>query len=166
LGRALAGAQRSDGSALLALSDAYQRHGSANAVDANAAITCADHPVSRNPDAYPPLAAAAAEKAPVFGPVFAWGELECAPWPAIPSRSPRAIRAAGAPPILIVGTTRDPATPYAWAVALAGELQHGVLVTRQGVDHVAYYYSACVRAIDARYLVTGVTPPTATVCSS
>ena len=66
--------------------------------------------------------------------------------------------------ILVVGTTDDPATPYRWAVALASGLDKGVLVGRVGVDHVAYYYSACVRQIDARYLIDGTTPPPSTVC--
>ncbi len=51
----------------------------------------------------------------------------------------------GAPPILVVGTTGDPVTPYKWAVSLAGELSGGVLLTWQGQSHVAYFYSSCVR---------------------
>jgi hypothetical protein len=97
--------------------------------------------------------------------VFAWGALECAAWPAPPTRVPHPIHARDAPPILVVGTTGDPATPYAWAQALASQLAHGILVTRQGIDHVAYYYSACVRAIDARYLLD-LAMPTDTMCAS
>ena len=63
--------------------------------------------------------------------------------------------APGAPPILVVGTTDDPATPYAWAVSVAKELDHGVLLTRDGDDHVAYFYSACVRADVQTYFVSG-----------
>ncbi|HWW52905.1 MAG TPA: alpha/beta hydrolase, partial [Acidimicrobiales bacterium] len=74
--------------------------------------------------------------------------------------------APGAPAILVVGTTGDPATPYEWAGNLATELDHGVLVGRQGIDHVAYYYSGCVRSIDARYLIDGVVPATGTMCAS
>jgi hypothetical protein len=66
----------------------------------------------------------------------------------------------------VVGTTEDPATPYAWAVSLAAELTHGVLVGRRGIDHVAYYYSACVRSIDARYLIDGLVPAGGTMCDS
>jgi TAP-like protein len=46
------------------------------------------------------------------------------------------------------------------------ELQHGVLLTRDGDDHVAYFYSACVRVDVQAYLVDGLTPPPGTVCSS
>jgi hypothetical protein len=166
LGRALSSAAHGDGSQVLALSDGYQTHGSANAADANSAITCLDHPVSGDPSAYPQSAAAAAPAAPVFGPMFAWGALQCGVWPAPPTRQPHVIHARGAPPIVVVGTTGDPATPYRWAVSLASALDKGVLVGRAGVDHVAYYYSACVRQIDARYLIDGLTPPTSTMCPS
>jgi len=168
LGRALAAAAQGGGGPLVALSDGYRQHGSpnSNALDAMAAINCLDHPTSRDSASYAEAAANATRQAPFFGPVFAWGALECATWAVPPTRQPHPISAIGAPPILVVGTTGDPATPYAWAVALAGELQRGVLVTRQGVDHVAYYYSACVRAIDARYLIDGTTPAPGTTCAS
>jgi pimeloyl-ACP methyl ester carboxylesterase len=164
LGRALGEAANGSGSQLLALSDGYQRNGSANAADANTAVTCADHPASRDPSTYPARARAAGQHAPVFGPLFAWGALSCGTWTVPASRTPHDIHAPGAPPILVVGTTADPATPYAWAVRAASKLDRGVLVGRRGVDHVAYYYSSCVRSIDARYLIDGITPPTGTMC--
>jgi hypothetical protein len=66
----------------------------------------------------------------------------------------------------VVGTTNDPATPYAWAVNVAKELDHGVLLTHDGDDHVAYFHSACVRADVQAYLIDGTTPPAGAVCSS
>ena len=61
---------------------------------------------------------------------------------------------------MVVGTTGDPATPYAWAKALADELESGVLVTREGEGHTAYLASSCVqRAVD-EYLL-GLTAPKA-----
>jgi hypothetical protein len=66
----------------------------------------------------------------------------------------------------VVGTTGDPATPYSWAVNVSHELAHGVLLTRDGQDHVAYFYSPCVRQDVETYLTSGVTPPPATVCTS
>ena len=53
-------------------------------------------------------------------------------------RRPRRLRAEGAAPIVVIGTTRDPATPYAWAVALADQLESGVLVTYEGDGHTGY----------------------------
>jgi hypothetical protein len=74
------------------------------------------------------------------------------------------VAAPGSPPILVVGTTDDPATPYAWAVSVAHELSHGVLLTRDGSDHVAYFYSACVRDDVQAYLVSGATPAPGATC--
>ncbi|MHB8593206.1 MAG: alpha/beta hydrolase, partial [Acidimicrobiales bacterium] len=164
LGEALAQAAGGNGSVLLAMADAYATSNGTNGIDADSAISCLDHPVSRDPSAYPQLAASAGVQAPVFGPMLVWGLLECAVWPTPPTRVPHAISAAGAPPILVVGTSGDPATPHKWAVDVAGQLEHGVLVTWQGQSHVAYFYSPCVRAIDQAYLVQGTLPADGTVC--
>ncbi len=87
-------------------------------------------------------------------------------WPAAPTRTPGPVAALGAPPVLVVGTTGDPATPYAWAVSVSHELAHGVLLTRDGDDHVAYFYSACVRDDVQAYLVNGTAPASGTTCPS
>ena len=50
----------------------------------------------------------------------------------------RRVTAKGAPPIVVLGTTGDPATPYAWAQSLAGQLPGGVLLTLRGQGHTAY----------------------------
>lgn len=166
LADALAQAAAGDGAAVLAMSLGYTTNGSSNGADAGTAISCLDHPVSRDLATYPALAAADGAVAPVFGPLLAWGQAGCAVWPVQPTRTPGPILAPGSPPIVVVGTTGDPATPYPWAVSLAHELQHGVLVTRDGIDHVAYFYSPCVRDVVQSYFV-GLTPPApGTVCAN
>jgi hypothetical protein len=58
-----------------------------------------------------------------------------------------------------VGTTRDPATPYRWAVALARQLESGVLVTRDGDGHTGYHHgNTCVDNAVESYLVSGAVP--------
>jgi len=166
LGDALAGAAAGNGAPVLAMSSGYTANGSSNGADAGTAISCLDHPVSRDLALYPALAAADGAVGPVFGPLLAWGQAGCAVWPVPPTRVPDPIAAPGSPPIVVVGTTGDPATPYPWAESLARELQRGVLVTRDGVDHVAYFYSPCVRAIVQSYLIAGTVPPTGTVCAN
>jgi len=75
------------------------------------------------------------------------------------SEEPRDIRAAGAAPIVVVGTTRDPATPYLWAVALADQLESGVLVERDGDGHTGYNSgNECVDTAVESYLVDGTVP--------
>ena len=166
LGQALAAVAGGNGGPVLTLSDAYLESGSSNAADANSAINCVDHPVSRDLATYPQTAARAASRAAVFGPLFAWGGVSCAVWPAPPTRTPGLIRAPGTPPILVVGTTLDPATPYAWAEAVARQLEHGVLLGRKGDNHVSYFYSSCVRSHIDAYLVDGRLPANGMVCAS
>jgi hypothetical protein len=76
--------------------------------------------------------------APVFGASNAWLGLPCTFWPAKPDGKPGPIHAAGAPPILVLGTTDDPATPYRSAQALSRELKSGHLLTFVGEGHTAY----------------------------
>jgi hypothetical protein len=74
-------------------------------------------------------------------------------------RVPRPLHAAGAPPILVVGTTRDPATPLTWARALAEELDSGILVKRDGDGHTGYNSgNDCVDTTVESYLVAGKVP--------
>ena len=84
--------------------------------------------------------------------------------PRRPSR-PREIDGAGAAPIVVVGTTRDPATPYEWAVHLADQLESGVLVSRDGDGHTGYNAgNDCVDEAVEAYLVDGTVPPDGLEC--
>lgn len=165
LGDALAEAAAGNGSEVTSMTDRYETGGSTNGADAEQAIDCLDHPVDRQPSAYPSLAAASASVAPVFGPLLTWGLLGCATWPALPTRTPAPASDPGAPPILVVGTSGDPVTPYAWAVSLAHELSGGALLTWKGQSHVAYFYSPCVRGAVESYLIGGILPPAGATCT-
>jgi pimeloyl-ACP methyl ester carboxylesterase len=88
----------------------------------------------------------------------------CLGWPVRPANPPQRQHVVGAPPILVVGTTHDPATPYAWAVELARHLDGSRLLTHDGDGHTALDHSACARTVEAAYLVTGTPPPRGTVC--
>ena len=76
------------------------------------------------------------------------------------------ITADGAPPILVVGGTGDPATPYEWAQSVHRQLTSSVLVTRQGVGHGSYLVSACATAATDAYLIDLTVPADGTVCPS
>jgi pimeloyl-ACP methyl ester carboxylesterase len=166
LGEALAADAAGNGAPVVAMSDRYNANGSTNGADAGVAIDCLDHPTSHDLAGYGYLAALAKASAPVFGPLLAWGQASCAVWPVPPTRVVGPVAAPGSPPILVVGTTADPATPYAWAVNVAHDLSRGVLLTRGGSDHVAYFYSDCVRSDVQAYLVGGATPPSGATCAS
>jgi hypothetical protein len=70
------------------------------------------------------------------------------------------VSGAGAPPVVVIGTTGDPATPFQWSVALADQLESGVLITHRGDGHTVYRTGApeCVRGPVDRYLLTGAAP--------
>jgi pimeloyl-ACP methyl ester carboxylesterase len=164
----LAGAFAGDGTVLVQLSNLlFERNpdGSyANLADADVSISCLDRPWPRSQATWQAAAAAAARAAPLFGAAIVWGSLPCAYWP-VPSYPLPRIRADGARPILVVGTLRDPATPYRWAQALAGDLSSGVLLGWNGDGHTAYGEgSACVDTIVNDYLISLAVPRSRTVC--
>jgi pimeloyl-ACP methyl ester carboxylesterase len=169
LARALAQAQSGRGDILLLLSDDYterQSNGTyGNLLSANTAVNCIDRPWSRNPADYDAMAQKFAAESPVFGASLAYGGLVCAFWPNPPVDTARPLRAAGAPPILVVGTTGDPATPYQWAQALTSQLESGVLLTNQGEGHTAFgSANSCIRTNENRYLLEVKPPPKGTTC--
>lgn len=135
-----------------------------NLVDANTAVNCVDRPWPRSLLAWRSAAGAAAKAAPDFGAPIMWGSLPCAYWP-VRAPGPTRLRAAGAAPILVVGTTRDPATPFGWARALARSLKSGVLLGWNGDGHTAYLMgSTCVDSAVDRYLISLTTPRNGTIC--
>jgi len=161
---------KGDGSTLLALSDVYsdrQPDGtySGNLGQVIYAISCldaSDHLTQGEVEALIPRFKKAS---PVFGRALAWGALGCTDWPIKVTHPQLKISADGAAPIVVIGTTRDPATPYEWAQSLASQLSSGVLITREGDGHTAYTSgNGCItKAIDA-YFVKGVVPKDGLVC--
>lgn len=165
----LADATRGDGSVLLQLADLLVERNPngtyANLVDADTAISCLDRPFPRSLAAWQAAARQATQAAPLFGAPIVWGNLTCAYWP-VKSYPLPTIRAAGAPPILVVGTLRDPATPYRWAQALTAGLSSGVLLGWNGDGHTAYGEgSSCVDTIVNDYFVSLKVPRSGMVCS-
>ncbi|NJP53649.1 alpha/beta hydrolase [Streptomyces sp. SBST2-5] len=135
--------------------------------DAQTAITCADRSDRYTPDQLLEHAAEFEEASPVFGASMLWGAMECTDWP-VPGKAEHPdVRAPGAPPILLVGNTGDPATPYEGAARMAEQLGKGVGVelTYKGEGHGAYNSgNSCVqRNVDA-YLLKGELPAPGTVC--
>ncbi|TXS56194.1 alpha/beta hydrolase [Streptomyces sp. t39] len=161
---ALAAADKGDGAPLLAMADSYyerEADGSyANLMFANAAVNCLDLPAAFDSAEEARAAVPEFEKAsPVFGEGFAYASLNCGFWPEEATGKPHRITADGAAPIVVVGTTRDPATPYKWAEALAGQLESGRLLTYDGDGHTAYGRgSDCIDTAINTYLLEGTAP--------
>jgi pimeloyl-ACP methyl ester carboxylesterase len=164
---ALAAAEKGDGRPLLQLYDSYverQDNGTfTNVWDSLIAINCLDDPGPTD-ITYPDRLAPVLEKiSPHFGAWLAYG-YTCMFWP-VPSVKQLAITGKGAGPIVVVGTTGDPATPLEGTRHMAEALQGGVLVTVEGNRHTGYGLNLCVvRAVDS-YLIDGVVPRPGLVCS-
>jgi pimeloyl-ACP methyl ester carboxylesterase len=159
LGQALDG----DGSTLLLLSDFYNgREGDTyqdNRREAIYAINCLDDPYAIGPGQVPAQYPDFEAESPTFGRVFAWGLVGCFGIQVESTEKPLEIRGEGAAPIVVTGTTRDPATPYEWAVALSDQLASGVLITRDGDGHTAYNAgNECVDVAIEAYLIEGAVP--------
>jgi pimeloyl-ACP methyl ester carboxylesterase len=159
-----------DGSQLLVLADlAAEREedGSylTNSNEANIAINCIDYPVEGGTKEWREQAAELEKISPTFGPALSYGDVTCAAWPyeARVERAP--VSAAGADPIVVIGTTGDPATPYAWAEQLAEQLESGVLVTYEGEGHTAYGRAGdCITGAVDGFLLEGTVPEDGLVC--
>lgn len=168
LEQALAQALAGDGSLLFEIADSYNGRNPngqySNLIVSNIAINCVDRPYARAVQAYAAKATQAEQMAPVFGAAIAWGDLPCAFWPARPELTPAPARDPGGPPVLIVDTENDPATPYQWGAALSHQLSQARLLTYDGEGHVAIGRDACVDEAIATYLTSLRLPPAAAVC--
>ena len=150
-----------DPATVFALADAYadrdRRGRYSNMFDAFVAVSCADEEVRPTPERVRALQRQWRDRYPLFGGALATGLLACGQWPGRPDRYP-AGPATGAPPILVIGTVGDPATPYEQAPRLARMLGVGRLLTWEGEGHTAYPETACVtRAVNA-YLIDLTAP--------
>ena len=158
------------GDTLLLLADLYASRNPDGSYDDNSleaflAINCLDDPTTLDPDDIEAEFPAFEEASPTFGRVFAWGLLGCYGIEVEASEPSPTISAEGAAPIVVLGTTRDPATPYEEAVALAEQLDSGVLVSRDGDGHTAYNKgNACIDEAVEGYLLDGVVPQDGLSC--
>jgi pimeloyl-ACP methyl ester carboxylesterase len=129
-----------------------------NQTEAFRAYNCMDYPVDATTDQKAAADALLAEKAPTVAPYWS-GPDPCAEWPYPATGVRKPIAAEGAAPIVVIGTTNDPATPYEWAVSLADQLSSGVLVTRVGEGHTGYNKgNACVDDAVVAYFEKGTVP--------
>ena len=167
---ALQSAANGDGAPVLALADMRNErlpdgtYGPGSS--AFLAVSCLDFPITRDPAAYEALAAKAATIAPRLGAYYATWTLPCAFWPAPSTPAPHPPVAAGAPPILVIGATLDTQDAYTWSVDMAGQLESGILLRREGTGHLSYFESACVVEAVNAYLIDLTLPPPNLICPS
>lgn len=130
-----------------------------NSTEAFMAVNCMDYSYNADPASMRAQAADITAAAPVIGAYMSFGDIACANWPYVFQAERGQIHAEGAAPILVIGTTNDPATPYVWAEALAEQLESGHLVTYKGEGHTAYNKSnSCIADTVDGYLIDGKVP--------
>ncbi len=137
-----------------------------NSLEAFIAINCLDYPVETDREVIAQQNERIREVAPTTADPSPLGDVLCANWPYSFDGELDPVRGAGAAPILVIGTTGDPATPYEWAEALAGQLESGVLLTYVGEGHIAYDEGdSCINDLVDRYFLTGAVPSSDPVCN-
>lgn len=138
---------------------------SSNMVEANWAINCADLTVVGDMDDWKAAAEKLAKDAPLFGDMMGYGEQFCKNWPYQPGKDAGPFVAKGSEPIVVVGTTGDPATPYKWSQEFEKDLDNAVLVTWEGEGHTAYGRSTnCISDPLDEYLLNGTVPEDGLTC--
>lgn len=135
-----------------------------NSSDAQTMVNCAD----QNDHLTEEQARVEEEKiraaAPTFGGLLGAGLTGCNDWPA-PAEPTPAPSAVGAPPILVIGTVGDPATPYEWAQEMSAALTGSVLLTYEGDGHTAFLRGGpCIEDAVVDYLVDLTLPAAGTRC--
>jgi pimeloyl-ACP methyl ester carboxylesterase len=162
LADAIASGLDGDGSGMVDLADRYI--GIAD-FDIYFAVNCLDFDWPESPDELLAAGVAAAREARHFGEPIVNDYVRCAMWPVEEEPLP-ALTAPDAPPIVVVSTTGDPATPYEAGVRTADRLESGVLLTHEGEGHTVVGNGVpCVDDAVARYLVDLEPPEDGTTCS-
>lgn len=171
LDAALTAAFEGDYQPLMAFSDSNHGRDPSGAYTSNVstafiAVNCLDSVEREVSDADMDRAARElARAAPTFGPYLGYGAAACQGWPDEPVAPLDSYRADSEQPVVVVGTTHDPATPHEWSESLAAQLGHARLVSYEGWGHTAYSTGdRCVRAAVDDYLVKGTVPADGTRC--
>ena len=158
---ALADADAGDGSAMMALADEYR---DSAGYSGYVGVLCVDSPHPVGAGSWKQFSDQLAARSPRFGAAIANEVLPCAFWPEPVTQQPHSVSADGSPPIVVIGNTGDPATPYGQAEDVARHLQHGVLVTVDARGHTSGGNSPCASSLVRRYLVDLTVPPADSLC--
>lgn len=162
-------AQQGDGTTLLSLADDYAQRRSDgtymnNETDAAFVIDCLDWRGPRSTESIKEMAQTFAKAAPVFGPYLAYSGLSCQ---FLKTSEQNVTKEIATSPIIIVGTTRDPATPYIWAEQLHKTIANSRLISFEADGHTGYGHgSACVDSAVNRYFLAGILPTSDLTCKS
>jgi hypothetical protein len=170
LRKAIAQAQKGYGDEFLKLADEYtgrQSDGSYpnNEFDSGAVIDCLDVDEPRMVSQIKRDAKSFAEQAPLFGPYLAYGGLTCKYFGQSQEVTVSPIETTN--PIVVIGTTGDPATPYEWAQGLNKLLTNSVLISLTGEGHTGQGQgNNCVDSAVDPFLLKAKTPAQNLSCAT
>ncbi|QOD04117.1 alpha/beta hydrolase [Pseudarthrobacter sp. BIM B-2242] len=170
LTQALESALKGDASLMLRLADLGADRGTdgkytSNSTFAFSAINCLDYPMVSDTAAMRAEEQRLRQASPTLGYFFAYGGTNCVDWPYDSVRTPAPVEYTGDAPIVVIGTTGDPATPVEWSASLRKQLGNASLMTWQGEGHTAYgRANSCLEDAVDSYLVDGKVPADNTVC--
>ncbi len=167
--------QQGYGDTFLDLADQYTGRSSdgsymSNELDSGAIIDCLDWPDTRSVEKTKADAKRFTDAAPVFGPYLAYTNISCKyltpPTKDKLTRSTNKITSITTAPVIVIGTTRDPATPYEWSVGLHQIFKNSKLISLDADGHTGQGRgSACVDEAVDTYLLQGKTPNKNLTCS-
>ena len=138
LRKAIAEARKGQSDTFLKLADEYTgrlEDGTyrSNEFDSAAIIDCLDFKDKRSIEAMKKDVRIFDEQAPLFGPYLAYSGLGCKYFET--PKATKILPTKTANPIVIIGTTGDPATPYQWAQGLNRLLTNSSLISLTGDGH-------------------------------
>ncbi len=167
---ALSGVAKGNPSVAYQLADYYYSRSNGeytdNSTEAFVAYNCMDYPDDTTAEEQAAADAELAVQAPTVAPYWSSAVDVCDSWPYQPTEARETISADGAAPIVVIGTTNDPATPYTWAVSLAAQLSSGVLITRVGEGHTGFNKgNSCVDDAVVSYFLDDTVPEGGLTCS-
>lgn len=136
-----------------------------NSMEAFIAINCLDYPAEYDKDVIADQAAQLRVVAPYTARPKGYGDLVCQNWPYPPRLTKGQVSGEGANPVVVIGTTGDPATPYNWSLSLAEQLGNARHLTLVAEGHLAYNKaSACINDAVEQYFLTGALPEDGLTC--
>lgn len=153
----------------LILADAYfdynsrTEHFESNMYEVNNAVNCIDRRDDFDLEREGENAQQIMQASPTLGSFFAYPEVGCEPYAKAADPVEYDESAPGAGPILVIGTLRDPATPYANAEQMAELLQSGVLLSYDSDGHTAFLSdTGALQKAVVDYFINGTVPENGT----
>ena len=137
-----------------------------NQTDVSIVVTCLDWKEPRSVEEIALDHGEYVKAAPIFGPYLYLASLPCKYWKIGPQLPPMPLKNIDTDPVLVIGVTNDPATPYKWAQDLAKVFVNAKLLTLDGDGHTGHNQgNNCVDSVVDSYFLTGKIDSKPLICA-